>query len=55
MTRAIQATAANTTTLRVYRDNLAALHLYSSLGFMPVESRSDEEVLFMAQQFKLPL
>jgi [ribosomal protein S18]-alanine N-acetyltransferase len=54
MSRAIQATAANTVTLRVYRDNLAALHLYSSLGFMPVESRSDEEVLFMAQRSKPP-
>lgn len=46
--RAIQATAANTVTLRVYRENAAALHWYASLGFVPVEPRSSEEVLFMA-------
>ena len=50
MSRALKATAAGAITLRVYRDNPAALHLYSSLGFIPVESRSTEEVLFMEQR-----
>ncbi len=45
--RAIQATGASAVTLRVYRDNPTALHLYSGLGFIPVELRSTEEVLFM--------
>lgn len=50
MSQALKATAARAITLRVYRDNPAALHLYSSLGFIPVESRSTEEVLFMEQR-----
>jgi [ribosomal protein S18]-alanine N-acetyltransferase len=48
--RAVQATGATAVTLRVYRDNAAALHLYSSLGFMPVAAKSSEEVLFMAHR-----
>lgn len=34
-------------TLRVYRDNAAALALYRDLGFQPVEAASTPEVLFM--------
>ncbi|MHC1653598.1 GNAT family N-acetyltransferase [Stenotrophomonas maltophilia] len=34
-------------TLRVYRDNAAALALYRDLGFKPVEAASTPEVLFM--------
>jgi ribosomal protein S18 acetylase RimI-like enzyme len=45
--RAIEATGATAVTLRVYRDNPAAIALYSSLGFVPVEVESAEEVLFM--------
>jgi [ribosomal protein S18]-alanine N-acetyltransferase len=50
ISRALQATGAGTVTLRVYRDNPAALRLYVSLGFVPVEPRSTEDVLFMALQ-----
>jgi ribosomal protein S18 acetylase RimI-like enzyme len=46
-TKAVQSTGAHTVTLRVYRDNAAALALYASLGFTPVESDSDGDVLFM--------
>lgn len=45
--RATQATGASAVTLRVYRDNPTALHLYLGLGFIPVELRSTEDVLFM--------
>ncbi|PSM14126.1 GNAT family N-acetyltransferase [Stenotrophomonas maltophilia] len=34
-------------TLRVYRDNLAAVSLYRDLGFQPVEHASTPELLFM--------
>jgi len=34
----------------VYRDNAVALALYVDLGFMALESESDEEVLFMKRQ-----
>lgn len=44
---AIRTTRAASITLRVYRDNFAALSLYSSLGFVPEEANSDNEVLFM--------
>ncbi|MFY0665089.1 MAG: GNAT family N-acetyltransferase [Natronospirillum sp.] len=47
MAQAVQTTRASTVTLRVYRDNEAALALYSSLGFTGVESESTGEVLFM--------
>ena len=45
--RAFQATAATAVTLRVYRDNPAAIALYSNLGFAPIESQSSSEVHFM--------
>ncbi|MGF6417171.1 ribosomal-protein-alanine N-acetyltransferase [Stenotrophomonas sp. AN71] len=35
-------------TLRVYRDNTAAIALYSGLGFQPVDADSTGELLFMA-------
>jgi ribosomal protein S18 acetylase RimI-like enzyme len=47
VTKAVQSTGANTVTLRVYRDNTVAVALYASLGFMPVESESDEDLFFM--------
>ncbi len=34
-------------TLRVYRDNVAAVALYRDLGFQPVEDASTPELLFM--------
>ncbi len=34
-------------TLRVYRDNLAAVALYRDLGFQPVDDASTLELLFM--------
>lgn len=34
-------------TLRVYRDNAAALALYRSFGFLPCETESSVDVLFM--------
>ena len=45
--RAVQATGAGAVTLRVYRDNETALGLYLRLGFRPVVTESDEEVLLM--------
>ncbi len=48
MTKAVKATGATTVTLRVYRDNTAALSLYSSLGFSVVESESTGDLLFMS-------
>ncbi|MDE2430227.1 MAG: GNAT family N-acetyltransferase [Burkholderiales bacterium] len=39
--------AADILSLRVYRDNLAALKTYVGLGFVPVESESSAEVLAM--------
>jgi ribosomal protein S18 acetylase RimI-like enzyme len=47
VTKAIQCTGANAITLRVYRDNAAAVALYTGRGFAPVESESAEDVLFM--------
>lgn len=46
--RAVSTTGASTLTLRVYRDNTAALSLYTSLGFIPIETESTEAVLFMS-------
>lgn len=45
--QAVHATGATAVTLRVYRNNTAAFSLYSSLGFIPVEPASTEDVLFM--------
>lgn len=42
-----KATAATAVTLRAYRDNLAAVELYSSLGFVEIASEPTEDVLFM--------
>lgn len=50
VTQAVHATGATAVTLRVNRDNAAALSLYCSLGFTPVEPAFTEEVLFMRAQ-----
>jgi len=47
MARAVQSTGATSVTLRVYRDNVAAVRLYTGLVFVPVEAESTEQVLFM--------
>ncbi|HJW55363.1 MAG TPA: GNAT family N-acetyltransferase [Burkholderiaceae bacterium] len=44
---ALNATNAGTITLRVYRDNAPAFSIYSNLGFLIVESESNEEVFAM--------
>ncbi|OIR03272.1 mycothiol acetyltransferase [mine drainage metagenome] len=44
---AVRVTGASAITLRVYRNNTAALSLYSSFGFETVQDESTEEVLFM--------
>ena|ERR1035437_1834278 len=44
---ALNATSAETITLRVYRDNASALSLYSNLGFLIVESESNADVFAM--------
>ena len=36
--------------LRVYRDNVAALALYRDVGFQPVEDASTLELLFMQRR-----
>ena len=41
-------------TLAVYRDNIAALALYESLGFTPVDSRSTPESLIMRLDLVFP-
>jgi [ribosomal protein S18]-alanine N-acetyltransferase len=46
--RALQVSGASTVSLNVYRDNVVALNLYKSLGFVPIESESTPEALFMA-------
>lgn len=45
---ALEATAATIVTLRVYRDNPAAMTLYANLGFRAVDTQSTADVLFMA-------
>ena len=45
--RALQATGANEVTLAVFRDNVVAISLYSSLGFSAVEAECSEKVLSM--------
>lgn len=44
---ALQSTSATAVTLRVYRDNLVAVRLYSTLGFVEVAAESTDAVLFM--------
>ena len=44
---ALEATQANVVTLRVYRDNPAAIHLYQSLGFTVDPGEPSGEVLAM--------
>ena len=45
--RAVDVVGASAVTLAVYRDNVPALSLYRSLGFMPVDARSTDESIFM--------
>lgn len=45
--QAVKATALPFISLRVYRDNARALHLYQQLGFIAIESDSNAEVLAM--------
>ncbi|HHA2858890.1 GNAT family N-acetyltransferase [Stenotrophomonas maltophilia] len=47
--QALQADAVERLTLRVYRDNAAAVALYRSLGFEPVDAASTPALLFMQQ------
>ncbi|NEX62091.1 GNAT family N-acetyltransferase [Noviherbaspirillum sp. 17J57-3] len=44
---ALETTSAATVTLRVYRDNVVVVRLYSSSGFVEVPSESNTEVVFM--------
>ena len=48
--QAIAVTGATGVTLRVFRNNAAALSLYSSLGFSAVEAESSQDVLFMQRE-----
>lgn len=48
LAKAMQETGAAMVTLRVYRDNMPALSLYSSLGFSVVESESTGDLLLMS-------
>ena len=54
MANAVQGTGARAITLRVYRDNPAAIALYLSLGFAVVSSESTATVLFMQAQADSP-
>ncbi|MGF0667543.1 GNAT family N-acetyltransferase [Stenotrophomonas maltophilia] len=45
--QAFQSDAVERLTLRVYRDNAAAVALYRSLGFEPVDTASTPALLFM--------
>lgn len=47
---AISSSQAKAATLRVYRDNTAAVRLYESLGFQEVKAESTPEVLFMTKK-----
>jgi len=51
---ALRSTSAAAITLRAYRDNLVAVGLYSSLGFVEVASESTDEVLFMKLMANAP-
>jgi ribosomal protein S18 acetylase RimI-like enzyme len=48
--RAFQIAGTSAVTLVVDRDNPIAIDLYLGLGFMPVESKSDERVIFMRME-----
>ncbi|MFZ6733098.1 GNAT family N-acetyltransferase [Undibacterium sp. Ji42W] len=50
MRHAVAETGLPALSLRVYRDNEGALHLYRQLGFIAVENDSSEEVLAMEYQ-----
>jgi ribosomal-protein-alanine N-acetyltransferase len=52
---AIAAIDVKTVSLRVYRDNLSALNIYTSLGFASVADASDDEILFMQADAKILL
>jgi ribosomal protein S18 acetylase RimI-like enzyme len=45
--RAVAVSGANEVTLNVYRDNPGALSLYRKLGFVPVETESRADAIFM--------
>ncbi|PSD27888.1 N-acetyltransferase, partial [Stenotrophomonas maltophilia] len=45
--QAFQSDAVERLTLRVYRDNAAAVALYRTLGFEPVDAASTPALLFM--------
>lgn len=47
MGQALQSAGVEQLTLRVYRDNVAAVTLYRDLGFQPLEDASTPELLFM--------
>lgn len=47
MAQALQSGGVERLTLRVYRDNVAAVSLYRDLGFQPLENASTPELLFM--------
>jgi ribosomal protein S18 acetylase RimI-like enzyme len=47
---AVRHTDAVQLTLKVYRDNLAAVALYRELGFVDIEDASTPELLFMARR-----
>lgn len=47
LTAAVQSSQAKAVTLRVYRDNAAAVALYASLGFCEVTAESSDQLLFM--------
>lgn len=47
---AVAATGASAVTLRVFRDNQAAMALYESFGFSPVVAECTEDAMFMRLQ-----
>lgn len=46
--QALKADGVRRLTLRVYRDNVAAVALYRNLGFVAIEQESTAELMFMA-------
>lgn len=50
MAQALQSAAVERLTLRVYRDNVAAVALYRDLGFQLMEEASTLELLFMQRR-----